>query len=550
MALIVILLSAALVLGANLCERSHYSVDDKGCISVYGMPFPYEVTARSNRYPVLGDLERAPLRPFHLGAAIGDAAVGLLLLSGLSFFFFRRGWPPPLSRRSRCLVWLIATAILVPLAAWGFVVEKAAYERQREILAQIQQAGGHIDIDYSPVPDVVWSAMRKIGRWWASEEQADNFLNASMATIVFLQGPPPILAYVKELPSLRSLDIFDDRNLPEPYVPIRLSPETAPRLERIDVELGYVHLRDIIELPRLRFLIVIGTPEAESCRALTRLKGLEVLAMPIGLPDGDEHVIEFGSLTNLRVLELCGPVTNAMLHSIGTLPRLEELDLDGLFNDDGIMALQNLRSLKRLRLSSDDISDNATNALKRLTELRCLNVAGSSITDTGLANLASLPHLEELTLDFTRITNAGLPVLAELPHLKKLELYGTDVDNSGIEAVIGNLNSLESLRLGRTKVTDQGVADLRKLKTLRELDLTDTKVTDRCIDDLLDMKSLSGIGLNATPVTPKAVARLKELPNLQRLGIKMCPSITHADLRQLQDLMPQVDIIEFVHYPL
>ena len=300
-ALVVVLLTAAIVFGGNLCGILRYLVDEDRYVTIYGMPFPYEILRCSTFFPGWPAQEFPPLLSFHLITALGDAVLGLLLLTVVVALLSGRWRLPSHSRRVRILVLLVAIITLACLITWGIIAETTRYRRQQNILAEIKQSGGHILVEY-PVPDVVWLAARRIGQSWSSAEHADEFLDASIGTIVFLQGPPTMLSYVEKLPALRAIDVMDDPESAQQYVPARLSPETAPRLERIKVELGRItNLRHIIELPRLRFLTIRGNPDPGFLRAVNHLANLEELDLTeCGIPEGE--TVHFDKLTKLRIL--------------------------------------------------------------------------------------------------------------------------------------------------------------------------------------------------------------------------------------------------------
>ena len=547
-ALTVIVLVAAIVLGGNLCRWTRYSVEEDEYVIAYGMPFPYRILRCEVIYPGWPPQQSPSLLPFDVGSLLWDTVIGLTLLTVTAALLFRWRRKRAFAQRVRIFIVLIAVIASASLVTWGILAKTARYEQQQIALAEVEEAGGIFGTEY-PVPDVAWSAMRRIGRWGPSPEHTDEFLDASIGTVVFLQGPPTMLSYVEKLPALRTLDVMDDSESPKQYVPARLSPEIAPRLERIKVELGRIaNLRDIIELPRLRFLTIRGNPDPGSLRAVNRLTNLELLDLTeCGVSEGE--TIEFDKLTKLRILSP-GELQDTALRSIGNLPHLEELYLTGL-TDKNITALQDARSLRRLHLDGCwAAGDDATKVLKGLTGLRYLKISGSSITDAGVANLATLSELEELVLSGNRITSEGVSALAKLPRLSKLDIGGTvsgsAIDNN-VGAALHDLPRLEAIILSSTKVTDQGVADLRGLQNLRLLDLSNTKVTDRCIAYLLEMRSLREVRLNMTGVTADGVTRLQALPELQALKVYDCPAIPPPTLRRLQKQMPNVAIVDLAH---
>jgi hypothetical protein len=535
----------AVLLGCNLCARTRYSVEKNAGVRDYGMPFPYRIEATPyylNGF--CGPLDQpSPWVSFNIVALAGDVAIAALALAATVAAVFALRRVMRLLRRFRTAAVIVVAGIATVVVLWALVAMKTVYERQRVVLAEVtEQSDTFFDF---PMPDMLMSAVRRMGGWWFSEKQVNEFLDATLGSVVFLEGPPKMLSYVERLPSLRVLEIYDeDHELESHWFNTRLSPKTAPRLERIRIEIEDVtDVRNILDLPRLRFVTIVGWPNLESFQALNNLRNLEYLDLSrCTVPEGGE--LQFDRLANLRAFGSAS-CSDSSLGDIAQLPCLEHLRLhnNSCLTDEGVTKLQDSTSLRTLDLGGcKRIGDASMKALSRLTGLRSLSVSECSITDAGLRTLASLSELEELDLSNTRLTAEGLFALAAFSHLTTLYLGGTSADDR-IDDVVRRLKRLEQLDLHGDKITDQGVAGFRELERLRSLGLSDTKITDRCVDDLLAMESLSEILLDGTAITSDAAFRLRGLPKLQRLKVYRCPAITPA---KLQELMPRVDIRDVI----
>ncbi|ARA93410.1 hypothetical protein AWN76_009755 [Rhodothermaceae bacterium RA] len=124
-------------------------------------------------------------------------------------------------------------------------------------------------------------------------------------------------------------------------------------------------------------------------------------------------------------------------------------------------------------------------------QVQATNLTGA-FDDAMLASLRAVaPQVTWLDLGRTAVTDAGLAVLADLPHLTRLHLE-------------------------RTAVTDAGLAHLRGLAYLEYLNLYGTAVTDASLDVLAGLPALQTVYLWQTRVTPDGVRRLREArPNLE-----------------------------------
>lgn len=105
-----------------------------------------------------------------------------------------------------------------------------------------------------------------------------------------------------------------------------------------------------------------------------------------------------------------------------------------------------------------------------------VNVA-DKFDDAALAKLAPLAaQLADVNLGRTKVTDAGLATLAAATNLQRLRLENTAVTDAGLDHLKG-LEKLEYLNLFKTEVTDAGLDKLQALKGLRRLYAWETKAT-------------------------------------------------------------------------
>ncbi|QIF04026.1 c-type cytochrome domain-containing protein [Roseimicrobium sp. ORNL1] len=106
----------------------------------------------------------------------------------------------------------------------------------------------------------------------------------------------------------------------------------------------------------------------------------------------------------------------------------------------------------------------------------CVNAA-DKFGDKELAELApAAPHIAWLDLGRSKVTDAGLATVGKMPALQRLHLENTAVTDAGLAQLAG-LQNLEYLNLYGTKVTDAGIAKLAANKALKKLFVWQTAVT-------------------------------------------------------------------------
>ncbi len=163
----------------------------------------------------------------------------------------------------------------------------------------------------------------------------------------------------------------------------------------------------------------------------------------------------------------------------------------------------------------------------------------SMVDDDDLAWLAKLPDVETLELANNQaVTDAGLAHLAGLKNLRVLYLHRTRVTGVGLSAVA---ESLRTLSLSYSPVTDEGLAPLRAAGRLRNLQLKSTRIGDQGLAHLAAIKSLESLQLSNTDITDDGLPSLAALTGLQQLSLRGT-LVTAAGVADLQRALPNCEI--------
>jgi internalin A len=200
--------------------------------------------------------------------------------------------------------------------------------------------------------------------------------------------------------------------------------------------------------------------------------------------------------------------------------------------DQGMTAIKEWKHLKRLDLRGTRISDGTLEVVGNLTGLEALDIAQTEVTDVGLENLITLVNLKELALGRGRLSNAGLVALRLLPTLTVLDLSGAKATapdapggrgaGSGVpEETLKAMQELKDLRvlyLGYVDISPAGLHTLSSLEKVERLGLQGcSRVDDAALKELARWKSLKYLDVQETKVTEKGLAELRKA----RPGIKI-----------------------------
>jgi beta-lactamase regulating signal transducer with metallopeptidase domain len=269
--------------------------------------------------------------------------------------------------------------------------------------------------------------------------------------------------------------------------------------------------------------------ERENVNGAEEIVAISVAVM--GGPDGDNNALigqfvinvqiersvlaHIGSFPHLRSLQLFHPPgpADAMLESLRGLQDLETLSvIDVLdFTAAGVKYLAALPKLRSVSLLSQTFDDAALGELARLPALRELATSGK-FTDDGLAALAANPELTTLIIAKTgdgQLTDASLVHLAKLTKLKQLDL--TEVMS------VAEQFAVEPVIPRHWAITDDGLRHLAALTELEELSIHVPHLTDACLVHLRGLKRLKRLNTGDSKITPEGLAELrKHLPELKK----------------------------------
>ncbi len=182
-------------------------------------------------------------------------------------------------------------------------------------------------------------------------------------------------------------------------------------------------------------------------QALPSLAGLSQLQVfsTNGLKFNDPSVKAFTPFKNLRSLAFFHPgaqFTGSGLSQLGELSHLERLTVAGsfAFGDEGMAAVGGLKTLKEFRVWHAGNTNQGVRKLRALPALESLNL-GQRLTHKGdacpndetVVLLVEMKSLKSLELQEARLSYDSLARLKQLAGLKKLTLNGIDIADSDVE---------------------------------------------------------------------------------------------------------------------
>jgi hypothetical protein len=325
------------------------------------------------------------------------------------------------------------------------------------------------------------------------------------------------IAYLTAMPQLKGLNAMHLKLLTDATM-AHLA--TMPNIDDLRLPYGFTDagINHLAKLDRMKYLWVNCADNSQltdkSLATISNLRRLEELHIS-GTGFTNEGIKLLRNLQNLSTLHIAFwfGLDNETLKLLAGLPKLRDLSWSSSDNVtmSGLSTLNNLAGLESLSVY-DIRQDNGGLDLSGHKKLRRLSimmrhhttrVGNEFVTtwdeyhDSDLTSLSGLTNLEDLSLTGPGIGDTGLRHLSSLTNLKYLQIGGgANLTDDGLR-YLTNMRRLDSLFIGDSRITGQGLAHLYPLKTLH----------------IIRIKS-------AIPVSGKAIARLRtELPHLQILDI-------------------------------
>jgi hypothetical protein len=196
--------------------------------------------------------------------------------------------------------------------------------------------------------------------------------------------------------------------------------------------------------------------------------------------------------------------------------------------------------LRRLNLSTAEITDEGLAKIRGLHRLEMLSIRDTGVTDAGLTNLAAFTKLQELFLQSSKVRGAGLTNLPALKELRVLRLDGLLIRDEHLRSLAG-LTKLEKLDLGQTEVSGEGLKHLAGLTNLVNLSfVSNDHLRNEGLRHLLPLYARERWGTNEcvlrlgwTKIDDEAVETLKQFRRLTTLNVNST-KISGAKLEELE----------------
>ncbi|MAE77816.1 MAG: hypothetical protein CMJ85_13215 [Planctomycetes bacterium] len=209
---------------------------------------------------------------------------------------------------------------------------------------------------------------------------------------------------------------------------------------------------------------------------------------------------------------------------------LDKDDPDIMPAEGDPLSKRQIATIKRWIKEGADWPDAASAKVEPEKSPQPVEVAVPDIDDAGKAALAALRKRGATAVRVSARSNAVYV---------NFSLLAKGAKDADVRAMRGLEPQLVWLNLGRTAITDEGVAELARYKELRRLHLEKTAVTDGALAHLAGLEHLEYLNVYGTAVSDRGIGALAPLKGLQKLYVWQS-KVTAKGAAVLKKQLPQL----------
>lgn len=234
---------------------------------------------------------------------------------------------------------------------------------------------------------------------------------------------------------------------------------------------------------------------AAAVQSLKQLNQLEVIGYrQQHLPNG-----ALASLTNVEAIGF----TMGGLQELSAADFTDQcntllyLDLNSnQFTEIPVAAINSLTRLSELNLKLNGITAIRESSFSSLVQLKVLDISRNSLTSVHSNAFSGLEGcLQNLTMQYCHLTSESIQSVRLLRTLILLDISDNQI--TSIDSLLGNMKSLQELKIARNRITYVARTVYRSLSSsLRLLDLSFNQITEVTPDAFLDLNQLQELYLD------------------------------------------------------
>lgn len=217
------------------------------------------------------------------------------------------------------------------------------------------------------------------------------------------------------------------------------------------------------------------------------------------------------------------------------------------YDDEKVAKFLNsyLGTIKGIHLCGGNVSGSCFGKLRKPEAITLIVTRSAYITDDGLKTISALPSLADLQLnDEALVTPKGISYLTKMPRLSVFGFIGYGLTPAHVDE-IAKLHSVNYLILANTpSITDALIPKIASIRSMRRVYLGGTRVTDEGVKTLVRLRpDLTHLCVNKLTLTDASCAQIAKLKHIYRLDIRNNNRITDRGLMMLESMKSMKELV-------
>ncbi len=200
------------------------------------------------------------------------------------------------------------------------------------------------------------------------------------------------------------------------------------------------------------------------------------------------------------------------------LPKLQSVNISGNgVTDAGLDHLAKINTLTSLSINQCGVTDHGLGKLKDLAKLSSISISGKDFTGLGLRKLKDVPNLRSVSL-YSSVNDDDLQAMASVRQIQNLSLSDLNLSRESV----GLLNQLKHLRQCNLSLRDASEADFQWIAKVEVSVMVNLYGSPKIPDEswgLLREAALVGLTVSGMPITDDGLANIAKIKNLKRLQL-------------------------------
>ena len=171
----------------------------------------------------------------------------------------------------------------------------------------------------------------------------------------------------------------------------------------------------------------------------------------------------------------------------------------------------------KVTLNGGKVIERVTDLPPEPFEITTINLIKCNVTDATLANILPLNSVQSLLLSETKISDKSIAVINQFKNLLYLNIPGINLSGRGLSQLSDQLK-LRTLHINNNlRLNDEDIKYVVQYPQLTNVSIAQTSITGRGLADMSSLKGLTALQIHLAKIDDQGLEQLQAFPELQVL---------------------------------